>query len=214
MFGPHGPIGPCSSMVEPRRGIELNTYPMFVMLVAVPFQHPTQGIEMPEVICTECKEPFQGVSSRKFCSRSCSVTFNNKKSPKRKRHGGPRKPCPVCGTEPEGRNKYCRTCIANGAHLHFKTDLKDMQTSTSLRNYILRTREYVCVDCRLSEWRGQPIPLEVEHVDGNSDNNTEENLKLLCPNCHALTPTYKSRNRGNSARQKKRRLRYKEGKTY
>lgn len=44
-----------------------------------------------------------------------------------------------------------------------------------------------------TEWLGQPIPLELEHRDGNSSNNELENLELLCPNCHAQT--YRSRNR-------------------
>ncbi len=40
-------------------------------------------------------------------------------------------------------------------------------------------------------------PLEIDHIDGNSENNQEDNLVLLCPNCHALTPTYKNKNLGN-----------------
>ena len=38
------------------------------------------------------------------------------------------------------------------------------------------------------------IPLEVKHIDGNYLNNSEENLMLLCPNCHSLTSTYKGAN--------------------
>ena len=41
------------------------------------------------------------------------------------------------------------------------------------------------------------IPLEIEHKDGNYANNSEDNLELLCPNCHSLTATYKGANRGN-----------------
>lgn len=40
-------------------------------------------------------------------------------------------------------------------------------------------------------------PLEIDHIDGDHRNNIEENLRLLCPNCHSLTPTYKSLNIGN-----------------
>lgn len=43
-------------------------------------------------------------------------------------------------------------------------------------------------------------PLEIEHIDGNADNNKEENLTLLCPNCHALSPYYKNLNRGKGRR--------------
>lgn len=41
------------------------------------------------------------------------------------------------------------------------------------------------------------IPLEIDHIDGNAENNLENNLRLLCPNCHALTPFYKNLNKGN-----------------
>ena len=41
------------------------------------------------------------------------------------------------------------------------------------------------------------IPLEIEDIDGNYKNNKEENLRLLCPNCHTLTENYGSRNKGN-----------------
>lgn len=39
-------------------------------------------------------------------------------------------------------------------------------------------------------------PIELEHIDGNHDNNKIENVRLLCPNCDSLTPTYKGLNRG------------------
>ena len=56
------------------------------------------------------------------------------------------------------------------------------------------------------------INVELEHIDGNSSNNTLENCILLCPNCHSLTHTYKNRNKGNGRAY--RRQRYKEGKSY
>lgn len=46
------------------------------------------------------------------------------------------------------------------------------------------------------------MPLEVHHIDGNCTNNKEENLQLLCPNCHSLTPNSGSLNKGNSKRYK------------
>jgi predicted HNH restriction endonuclease len=55
----------------------------------------------------------------------------------------------------------------------------------------------------------------MDHIDGNSDNNTEENLRLICPNCHALTPSHKGRNRGRGrTRQRVKNQRYADGLKY
>jgi hypothetical protein len=53
---------------------------------------------------------------------------------------------------------------------------------------------------------------ELEHKDGNSENNDPENLEWICPNCHSQTDTYKGKNFGNGRH--KRKLRYQEGKSY
>ncbi len=50
-----------------------------------------------------------------------------------------------------------------------------------------------CEQCGLSEWQGQAIPLEIHHLNGNNTDNRIDNLKLLCPNCHALTDNYRGR---------------------
>lgn len=54
--------------------------------------------------------------------------------------------------------------------------------------------ERLCYECGLAEWRGQPVPLELDHVNGDRRDNRRENLRFLCPNCHALTPTFRGRN--------------------
>ena len=51
-----------------------------------------------------------------------------------------------------------------------------------------------CSCCGLAEWLGECIPLELDHINGVHDDNRLENLRLLCPNCHAATPTYRGRN--------------------
>ncbi len=56
-------------------------------------------------------------------------------------------------------------------------------------------KEHKCEKCNNTEWNNLPIPLELDHIDGNSFNHKLENLRLLCPNCHAQTPTYRSKNR-------------------
>jgi hypothetical protein len=55
---------------------------------------------------------------------------------------------------------------------------------------------YSCVLCEQGpEWRGGTLVLVVDHKDGDWANNTKENLRFLCPNCHSQTPTFGSRNR-------------------
>lgn len=57
-----------------------------------------------------------------------------------------------------------------------------------------------CSECRLTHWQGQLIPLELDHVSGDRYDSRLENLRLLCPNCHAQTPTYRGRNIGRGRR--------------
>ena len=68
--------------------------------------------------------------------------------------------------------------------------------SNKLRKRLLREGllKPVCSNCGGLEWLGQPIPLELDHLDGDKNNNQIDNLRLICPNCHALTPTYRGKN--------------------
>lgn len=71
-------------------------------------------------------------------------------------------------------------------------------TSTfNLKNRLLAEGifQHQCVSCKLTEWLERPIPLEIDHINGDRRDNRLENLRLLCPNCHALTETYRGRNK-------------------
>jgi 5-methylcytosine-specific restriction endonuclease McrA len=57
-----------------------------------------------------------------------------------------------------------------------------------------------CEVCNREKWNGGPIPLELDHINGRREDNRLENLRIVCPNCHAQTDTYRGRNIGASGR--------------
>lgn len=71
----------------------------------------------------------------------------------------------------------------------------DIQTN-KVRKKILEEglKPHMCENCKMTEWLGQPIPLEIHHKDGNRHHNELSNYELLCPNCHALTDFYRGKN--------------------
>ncbi len=68
--------------------------------------------------------------------------------------------------------------------------------SYRLKNRLIKEGYFIkqCSSCSNTKWLNNPIPLELDHIDGNSSNNNLDNLRLLCPNCHAFTDTYRGKN--------------------
>ena len=82
----------------------------------------------------------------------------------------------------------------------------EYQISSYIKTYLFKKYNNKCARCGWGETNKYTnnIPLEIEHIDGNFKNNNEDNLILLCPNCHSLTSTYKGANlnRGRKSRNK------------
>lgn len=68
-----------------------------------------------------------------------------------------------------------------------------------LRLIKFKIKEHRCESCGLSEWKSNPIPLELHHINGSRLDNNLSNLQILCPNCHAMTDNYCGRNIGKYA---------------
>lgn len=77
--------------------------------------------------------------------------------------------------------------------------IKDSSYSSSHRLKERLIKEEIitnkCSRCSISEWQGEILSLHLDHIDGNNTNNEISNLRLLCPNCHSLTPTYCGKNK-------------------
>ncbi|NJA54959.1 HNH endonuclease signature motif containing protein [Streptomyces sp. NEAU-H3] len=81
--------------------------------------------------------------------------------------------------------------------LTFEPDRTRRVPGQRLKRALLATgRAEVCADCGIGpEWRGEPLRLEVDHIDGDWRDNRIGNLRLLCPNCHSMTDTFRRRQR-------------------
>lgn len=67
----------------------------------------------------------------------------------------------------------------------------------TIKKRFLKTVEYKCSLCGIIEWNGKELKMDMDHIDGNPRNNTIQNLRLLCPNCHSQTNTFSGKNRKN-----------------
>jgi len=105
------------------------------------------------------------------------------------KHAYPRK-CDKCDFVAETFSEF-------GGHVRsHKIKTEDLKTDGSRKLRLIKTRGHKCEICSTADWFGASVPLELDHIDGNSDNNSLDNVRLICPNCHALQPTSRGKNAG------------------
>lgn len=132
-----------------------------------------------------------------FCSRRCHVTYQNKAVPKRKPEGI----CISCGKSASTKYKKCTTCRQK-----LRAEPKRYLSWPRIKNQIIEERGRKCEKCGWA--KPHPLtgeaPVQVNHKDGNRQNNDRTNLEILCPNCHSLTPNFMfyGRSHGNTYGQK------------
>lgn len=164
--------------------------------------------------CKVCDTVFTPGKNSKglYCSRKCS-------SASRRKTGK----CTWCGSvfwTPATKNsvvKYCSVACEHNCKYEevYVQRLESGQTLDASTEYVkryLRERDgHSCVVCTQGPTHnGKPLVLQVDHIDGNSDNNFPSNLRLLCPNCHTQTETF-SRRTVRDTRRNRYRRKYKSG---
>jgi hypothetical protein len=168
--------------------------------------------------CKNCDKVFSYQRrTLSFCDKTCAATFNNRH---RKFN---RKPvewqCLNCDKkhvvmvkEVTDKNSLDRKyCDNKCQHEHYFTAYLDQwrmgvvdgltpggRVVSYVVQYLRDKLNNSCSSCGIEAvWNNKPLILEVEHINGNSSDNSENNLSLLCPNCHSQTDTFKARNKGN-----------------
>jgi 5-methylcytosine-specific restriction endonuclease McrA len=167
--------------------------------------------------CKECGN-ILSFEKRKdtFCGFDCF--YKNRRKQNKKRVS---ETCIFCGQQNDRKaTKYCSL----RCHADFQWNIKkqkinetqcigtSIHLSKTAKKYLLETRGLSCEICKNKEWMGKSIPLVIDHINGKAEDWNLSNLRLLCPNCDAQTPTYKGKNKGNGRHW--RRQRYQEGKSY
>lgn len=134
--------------------------------------------------CLSCNEEIK--KGKKYCNQQCQSDYAWKRY--------------VCRVDEEKVFFNCVGIRYNGGN-----------GPKRAKRYIIEKNGHQCMVCKHTEWLDQPIPLTLDHVDGNPDNWKLDNLRVICPNCDRLQPTYGGRNKGNgkeSNRTKRRMKRY------
>jgi len=120
-----------------------------------------------EKLCLACRQPLTSPWQKKFCSNQCQKDFEHA--------------------------KFIERWLASSGK-----GLITKNISRHIKKYLIETHGEKCSRCQwaLIHPITKRVPLEVEHIDGNAENNSPDNVALLCPNCHSLTVHFRNLNNG------------------
>ncbi len=172
-------------------------------VLALSFARRVAEYALRQKLCMQCEQPLSYEKRlSQFCTHKCANTHL----------AGLRKissNCVHCAAPlTNNRAKYCS--IPCHVEYRFEAYVANWKAgretghgsafgmSAFVRRYVLRKAKYRCEECgwaKVNVSTGR-TPLNVDHRDGDHSNNCEENLRVLCPNCHSLTANYGSLNRG------------------
>lgn len=158
--------------------------------------HNNIGIRRhPQNRCIKCGEK---TNNAKFCGSSCAAKYNNRG---KRKHGNP--PEYVCCVQCDKSilqnytktRKYCNSeCQKTYRFLTVKLVQfleETLNHKGSVKKCFIYLYGNVCAECKNAGiHNNKALVLQMDHIDGNSDNNKKENLQLLCPNCHSQTESY------------------------
>lgn len=148
-----------------------------------------RGIELPVRSKNAGKEPANKGTGKKYYCLNCGVELSNTRNTAHK----------YCSNSCQQEYEYKLWVDKYKQDNSIAKSTKWGQIPAQLRRFIFEKFEHKCCLCGWSKVNPftNTLPLEIDHIDGNSENNSEENLRLICPNCHSLTATYRGANRGN-----------------
>ena len=142
--------------------------------------------------CNKCGKEHDGsFGSGKFCSRACANSRIRTEETKKKISEG------ILKSEWWLKCDYSHNSSTEKIEKQRETwkAKRDFNTAHifSIKKWLKEERGNKCEECGVEEWNGKRLPMEVDHIDGNTKNNDLTNLKVLCPNCHSQTPTWRKK---------------------
>ena len=110
--------------------------------------------------------------------------------------------CKLFVTKMNVRSKYCSNKCQQNYRWENETKpniLNGIEGSpTTLKRLLIEQFEEKCSECGVGNfWNNKPLTIQLDHIDGNSDNNLITNVRLLCPNCHTQTENFGSKGKGS-----------------